>query len=362
MFLNTKKIALVFIVISLLGLICVAQQVKKPEEISLDQQTADLMLISAINESKSVNELSARVSLADSIVSILSKSRPTSCREMLDDIFQEALKKKKELASPIQSMTEADSKKIKVADPDIAIMSLIKIAGKFSPSLAKKYSEEYTEEKDSKSNSPLQDELKLKIATQMIASDPMAAVSLATQALRSGVTTKVLIFLATLRQKDVALADSFVATALRSIELRHSSEDVNELLIISAYTYTPQLVSTILQDGLAFRSIPDYLEVADSYPPNPALAQQFMQSNIKILLASSRYAQGDLSVRAFSDFYLLGMLESYSPSFDLTSTIQKQKTAISQYLRSDQLEKAATQLGRWNILRIKAAATNSRLC
>ena len=354
MFLNSKKIVLVFTGIVLFSFACLAQQLNKIDDLSLDQQTADLTLLSAINQLAEVKDLQARVLLAGSIIPMLAKSRPTSCREMLDDIFREALKKKQELNSPITAASTIDSKKVKVADPDVVIMSLIKIAGKFSPALAKKYSEEYTAEKDSKNDSPLRDELKLKIAIEMIESDLPAAISLATQALRSGVTTDVLIFLATLRQKDIALANNFAATALQSIEVRHSNEDVNELLLILAYVFTPQLVPTITPLGLAFSSIPDYIDIADTYPPNPALAQQFIQSSMKILLASSRYAQGNLAERAFSDFYLLGMLDSYSPSVDVASTFRKQKTAISQFLRPEQLEKAATQLGRWNELRLKS--------
>ena len=354
MFLTKKEIHLIATGILLVSLTCTAQQTEKPPEPSIDQQTADLALLSAIRELRDVKDLSARVSLAGSIVTMLAKSRPTSCREMLDEIFRETLKKKQELSSPTAPTNKPDDKKEKVVDPDVVIMRLIKIAGKFDPALAKKYTQEYTAAKDSNNNEPLRDELKIKIATQMIESDPQGAITLATQALRSGVTTDILVFLATLRQKNIALADNFATTALRSIEARRSNEDVNELLIIFAYTFTPQLVPTVYPEGLAFSSIPSYRDIAENYPTNPILAQQFMQSSMKILSASTRYAQGNLAERAFPDSYLLGMLEPYATTADLAATIRKQKTAISQYLRPEQLTYMSAQLGRWNELRLKA--------
>ena len=360
MFLTKIKILLIVTGILLFSLTCSAQQTEKATEPSLDQQTADLALLSAIRELREVKDLSARVSLAGSIVTMLAKHRPTSCREMLDEIFREILKQKQELSSPTAAANKPEDKKEKFVDPDVVILSLIKIAAKFDAALAKKYTEDYTTEKDSKNNSPLQDELKLKLATQMIESDPQGAITLATQALLSGVKTDVLIFLATLREKNISLADNFAVTALRSIESRYSNEDVNELLIIFAYIFTPQLVPIVHSGGLAFRNIPAYQDISENYPTNLILAQQFTQSSMRILLAPARYAQGNLAERAFPDSYLLGMLEPYSTSIDLAATIRKQKSAITQYLLPDQLARISAQLGRWNELRLKSDDTKQK--
>ena len=353
MFLTKKETHFIATGILLVSLTCTAQQTENPTDLSIDQQTADLALLSAIRELRDVKDLSARVSQAGSIVTMLAKSRPTSCREMLDEIFREILKQKQELSSPTASAKKPEDKKEKIVDPDVVIMSLIKIAGKFDPALAKKFTEEYTAEKDTKNNAPLRDELKIKIATQMIESDLQGAITLATQALRSGVTTDVLVFLATLRQKNIALADNFATTALRSIEARRNTEDANELMIIFAYTFTPQLVPIVHPEGLAFSNITS-LDIFENYPTNPILAQQFMQRSMRILLASTRYAQGNLAERALPDSYLLGMLEPYSTSVDLAATIRKQKSAIAQYLLPVQLPRLSAQLSRWNELRLKA--------
>jgi hypothetical protein len=363
MFLSKTRVAVILGSI-FLNMICFAQDSDtSKEDETIDRQQATYALVFAINEMRVLNDLQARVSLAESILPLLSKSRPQSCREMLDEIFSDALRERKELTSSsnanLKSLSDSKLNTEKKPNPDAIIRNLIKIAGKFDPALAKKYVEEYTAEKESekKTQSPLRDELKLALATEMVESDPIAAVTLATQALSSEIAENVLIFLATLRKKDRSLADNFAITVMRSIEVRRGSNDYNEFLVIFAYVFTPQLIPSVRSVGLVYSSVPTYQAIAESYPPSSILVQQFMQSNMRVLLNPNRYATAlseFLASRALGDYYLLSMLEPYQPSFDLVAAIRKQRSAISQYLRPDQIEKATAQIERWNGLRSKS--------
>ena len=192
MLLSKTGTILIFVSVMIFSLCGIAQQTGKPknvlqadppkEEGTIDQQRATYALISAINEMQDLKDLQTRVLLAESILPLLAKSRPQSCRELLDAIFSDALRNKKELnsTSTAANLKPAADNKLnsgKTPNPDTIIRNLIKITGKFDSSLAKRYTEEYTAEKESgqKPQGPLRDELKLALATDMVESDPTGA-------------------------------------------------------------------------------------------------------------------------------------------------------------------------------------------
>ncbi len=349
-----KRLFLSLLSLFVSAIFAVAQPRTQTQEDSLDKQLATNTLLSAISEMKEIPDLQTRESLAESIVPLLAKTRPNSCREMLDAIFNDALKKKPERPSSDGAKKNTD----KSGDADGVIRKLIKLAAKLDVSLAKKYIEEYTAEKEAqkKSKSSLSNELKMKLAIEMVNDDAAEAINLATQALSSGVTDDCLVFLATLRKKNIPLADNFALTAVQSIAAQRSLDDVNELFIIFAYVLTPQLIPAVRTEGLAFSSIIAYQEVADNYPINPTLSQQYFQNCARMMLRPDRYAALATNVqaaRAQADFLFISLLEPYFPpsSPDINAQLLQRRGQISQYIQPQQITQLQTQINRWQELR-----------
>ena len=88
------------------------------------------MLDSVIDELREVDDINARISLAETIVTLLAKSRPERCRGMLDSLFDEALQSRRDEASKaVESNTDA------------MLDRIIKIAARLDTRLAQSFVE-----------------------------------------------------------------------------------------------------------------------------------------------------------------------------------------------------------------------------
>ena len=199
-----------------------------------------------IDEIKEVEDLRSRVELAERIVRLLVKKRPERLRKLLDTIFDDAIA----LSAPSKTKSVP-------ADLNSILRRIIQTAALIDVEFARGYIQALSNVKapdgTAKSASDLS-VLHLRIATELTRSNPSLAVEVATRSLGGGIVPDTLLFLASLRQVDIAAANGFFITALQRCQAR-GAKDINELLLLSSYVFSPFKVPTVASQGLGVLNI-----------------------------------------------------------------------------------------------------------
>lgn len=314
-------------------------------------QNAINLLDSTIDELKAIEDVEARVTFATDIVRLFGSVKPERCRQMLDSIFDELMKLKNAKGS--QSKSQRPS-------PDALLQKLIQAAASFDRKLARNYINRYLEEAPAQKGEPAtpaqslsqQADLSMLLALQLIETDSALSVRVAQSAVAVAVTVRALEFLGTLRKKDAGLANAFFTTALQSVTARRGT-DINELLLLYTYVFSPTRVLWLTPQGIVVRQLPAYQKVAQEYPVDPRLAQQFLQASAQILVADPQHRQGNpnAGTSAAGDLYLLNLIKpqaaQYAPK--LLGPLSEQAELLVVYLQPEQysrLQSDVEKLGR----------------
>jgi len=320
---------------------------QKTDPVSLAiRQDALMTADQAIDEITRVEDLRSRVVLAEQIVRLLSKVRPERCKKLLNTIFDDAMTIKR------NSLKDKSAP----ANLDLIISKVIQAAALIDVEFARRYVEALSESRaaDVPSGKVSGSSLGyLKIATDLTRTNPSLAVTLARRSLAEGLTSETLVFLASLREHDIELANRFFLDALQSCHDR-GGKNVNELLLLYAYIFSPMTVPTVSQ-GIAVLSIPGYAEVAKSHAIDNALARQYLELVALILLDPRRYVPANVEMLTSGvegDFYLLSIVEPLAAAFLPTraSAISTQRIAVASYLQDNQREAALSAADRWKNL------------
>lgn len=330
-------------------------------KLSPAQQNALYVLDSVIDELPKLDRVQERVSLAAAIVKLMSPMRPERCRRMLDSLFNDAIQLKQTDSSGVED---------KRPDPDSIVREIIQIAAIFDVKLAQSYIDKYTEDVAS-SNEPSAVSkqttrtaaLYLKLASELIEKEPTKAMSIASKSLSAAIMPETLVFLGKLRKRDAALADNFFTAALRSTKMRRGN-DVNELLFLYSYIFTPLRVPIVTSKGLGTYALYDYLDVAESYSVNPVLARQYIDIVEQSLLDSTRY-RGDIQPPVFGaagDFYLISLIEPQVAVYAsaMSQSLQQQKNFLLNFLEPDQRVKSQASTDKWNNIPDKVSLTSAK--
>jgi hypothetical protein len=345
---------LILVILFLIPVAVLAATAQPPPQTPSAKQDAALLAIRqdaistanrVIDELGEIEDLHARVALAEKIVELLHKARPDRCKKMLNSIFDDAVAQKAE-----------KSKSGSTSTVDSIIGRVIGAAGRIDLELADRYIQTLSDLKNDDSKPENHDlhsaTLYLTIATDIIRSNPSLAITVATRALVTGIPPQTLVFLASLRDHDPALANRFLITALQSWQKRGGKE-VNELLLLYAYVFSPLRVPTISSHGISVFNIPAYSAVAKNYPPDPALATQFLTTVIDVLSNSDRYFPGNaeaLVAGVEGDVYTLNILEPLI-AIHLPNKLQlvaARRNTLSNYLQGAQREATLASMERWN--------------
>ena len=317
---------------------------------STTRQSAILLLDSAIEELGEIEDIRARVSMAETIVKLLGKSRPERCHKMLDSLFDATLQ--------LQKM--GPSGKGERSDSNVILEKIIQIAAELDRSFAQSYIDRYVSIEDSSSekstaSSPLSSRTAtwyMKIATELFEKDPVLALSMAQRSLSMAVPPETLVFLAGLRKRDVVQANNIFGVALNGIKLRRGL-DVNELLLLYAYVFSPTRVPVFSSQGLALFNIPSYQSVAANHYVDPALARQYLTTTTALVLDAQRYYPGNkeqLTSGLSGDFCLVSLLEPaarrYTP--ELSDVVSRQKHILAGYIGPDVQAESSSSVNRWN--------------
>jgi hypothetical protein len=298
-----------------------------------------------IDEMGEVEDLLLRATLAEKIVDLLSKKRPDRCRKMLNAIFDDMMAQKE----------EASKRNLTPPHWELVVSRVIRAAAVIDLRLSQRYLELLSDSKrDNRkpgAGTSASTSLYLRIATDLIRSNPALAVTVAGRALATEIPPDTLRFLASLREYDIATANRFVLTALQSCQNR-GAKDINELLVLYSYVFSPSTVPTVSKQGIGILSIPEYSGLANARESNTALARQYLSVVADTLLDPNRYIQGNIESLALGvegDFYVILLLEplvaTYLPS--KLQTFASQRNTLTSYLQPARREAAFAAADRW---------------
>jgi hypothetical protein len=269
------------------------------------------MLETVAGELREVEDYPTRVAMSADVVKLLAKREPKRCRQLLDALFEEALRAREPQVGDVSAARGQ-------VDFDEVAQSIIKLAATFDSTLARAYTDRYAEIRNQADTaasaqgkmSPQVADLYLRLATKLVESDPALAVATASRTLPGAVSTSTLVFLETLRRRDIRLANEFLSSTLQSLTLR-GGEDINELFLLYSYVFSPSNVLSVIDGRLVFRQISEYKSVVSQRPVDPALANRYLAAATQILLDPNRYAGGigRLRAGAVGDLYFARIIE-----------------------------------------------------
>ncbi|HYJ86175.1 MAG TPA: hypothetical protein VEW46_08980 [Pyrinomonadaceae bacterium] len=310
------------------------------------------ILESASDQLKDVEDIQARTSLTDGIVKLLAKKRPARCRESLTSLFDDVRRLRAELVNS----KDADEDKLAILDS--TIQKVIVIAAGFDRKLGKAFIEKHTEDetqkeetaKDHKLRPRADAEIGLRVAAALLDKDAPAALSFAQRAIDVAVPPETLLFLASLRKKDITSADNFFAAALSTVERRRGT-DVNELLVLYCYIFSPTQIPQVNAEGLVLRFVQGYSSIAENYQVNPILAKMYFNTLYR-LIGESRYSPErfpKLTWRAAGDFFLATILAPTAAKYfpPLVESFQAQQYLLTNYLNAGERAQVQKQVDGW---------------
>ena len=306
---------------------------------------------SVIDELPQVENLLDRLSIAEGAVKLLAKTDTKGCRKLLDSLFDGARE--------ARAARLAD-KNAQVPNPDLIVERIVRLATLFDAKLAESYIDRYsapdesgtTSDPNSNRKSAQNAALRLKMALDLIDKAPASSVSVAETSLGAGVFPETLAFLSNLRKRDVALANRFFANAVASVRGR-GGLDVNELLLLYAYVFSPLRVPVVSSQGLGTYNIPAYNATAQEYPTEPVLARLYLAAAAQAVLDPNRLNPENLPSLArgiVGDYYFVSFIQpaavNYAPS--LVDSLSVRRTVLGGLLQAQQREASDAATERWN--------------
>jgi len=331
-------------------------QKRKANKVLPVQQTALAYLNQVADELRSVEDLNERTAISRDVVKILAAKNRERCQKLLDDLFADVSKVVE------ASLSEEPSQRKKADD---LIRDVIKIAANFDGNLARSYVARYAESKQQNASAaasspnsssslnltPEVADLHLRLATELVESDPALALSVAEKTAASAIIPRTLIFLEVLRKKDAPKANSFLTLTLRHITQRQG-ENINELLLLYSYVFSPLRVPYVVPEGLTIRRIADYQDIVEDRQPDPVLARQYLQAVTQILSQPDRYTAGvaRLTAGTAGDLYLIGLIQPHALKYlpEVAEPLSAQQTLLVSALEQDKRTSVQETTDRWN--------------
>ena len=319
----------------------------KNYDISDRHRKANLLLESAADEIRDIDNFEARITLAEEVVKLLARQRPDRCRHMLDAIFDKLLLAKS--ASPPDTETRLNSN----------LRRVISIAATFDYKLAQSYVDRVSvdAQRDNIHTLTLSGpglEFQLMLATQLIEKDPEVAVTMAARTLQTAVTGGTLVFLGQLRNKAPVLAGSFFSSAINSVKARQG-RDVNELFLLYSYAFSLTQVPRIVSEQLVLHQLREYMTASKDRPVDAELARLFLRAAAEILLEPSRYTPANvaaLSAGPSGDLYLIKLVLPYVKTYlpPIADRLAGQQQIIAAYLNPDRAAQLDATVGKFNAM------------
>lgn len=347
----------VFILLALLSPV-VAQQGQPPSILTTNQAShpqkngaasirkkAIDTLAPLLHELMQVDNLQQKVTLAQPLVRLLSRTHAEECQKLLSELFDECLRLRSE---------KRDSPQETYLDPDLLAKKIIQISASLDRKFAKSLLEKYDTAGSSDQNkSPSTDlsriRFHLSVASELIEENVELASSVAEKVISGSVIPETLVFLDLLRQKDLLMANRLFAMALAGLRMRGGA-DPNESLLLFSYVFCPQQIPVITPQGLGVYHLAAGSPLP-AYRPNVAVAQQYLDNTTALLLDPARYGRPNLppTFGPRGDWLLIKFIQPeaaiYRPS--LTNPLLAQQYVLENRME-DRKTEALASLDRWN--------------
>lgn len=315
------------------------------QQIASAQKNAISALEPLLEDIRQVDDLREQVALAETLISLLSTKRPEACRKLLISLLDDCISLKTDAA---------EEDKTKRADPDSLARKIIQIAANFDQKLAKSLLERYSNISDQEPTSSTADvaraKFRLRVAIELIEKNPALAASTAEQVLAGPVMPETLLFLNKLRERNASTASRLFSVSLRGVQSR-GGRDPNELLVLFSFVFSPQQIPVVTEQGMGVYHLPGYAPSPD-YHEDPALARQYLETAVQLLLDPGRYSRENLpTFGAVGDWFLIKLIEPNAALYrgDLVNSLLAQQYVLEARLQAQQVE-ASASLDRWNNL------------
>ena len=160
-----------------------------------------------------------------------------------------------------------------------------------------------------------------------------------------------LLFLHKLREKNPSTANTLSSVALRGVQSR-GGRDPNELLLLFTFVFSPPQIPVVTTQGMGVYHLQGYAPSAD-HQPDLAVARQYLETTIQVLLDPGRYSREDLlpTFGPVGDWFLIKLIEPKAALYrgDFMNSLLAQRYVLEGRLQARQVE-ASASLDRWNNL------------
>lgn len=208
------------------------------------------------------------MTLADTVITLLSEKQPESCRKLLNSLFDDCLGLRKD---------QRDQDESKQLDTDSLVRRIIQISATFDRKLAQSFLEKYAAvdslelgQESTRARTTSLMKFYMTTAPQLVQRDPALAASIAEKSGFSSIIPETFVFLTTLRQRDAVTSNRLFLSALRAVQLR-GGRDANELLMLFSFVFAPQQIPMVTPQGLGVYILPNGASLRD-YPADLGLA------------------------------------------------------------------------------------------
>jgi len=252
------------------GVILIRRQEERPNS----REVALAVLSSLPEEMRDIEDPEERLELVVRVAEVLERDSPERAKALLTAAFEEMLK------------YESDAKQTEMPDRWNALRKrIISRIARHDEELAKRLLDRLYERGFSSEETSSAQIGYVQFARGLIDDRPNLANYMARKRMRSLLSWEGLLFLLDLREKDKAQADRLFLEVASQVA-SEGAKDVNELLLLYAYAFSPALPLELTEKTPRMLSLPGYRQGS----ADPEVAVPFLQSVIPPLLAPERYA------------------------------------------------------------------------
>jgi len=232
------------------------------------------MLSLLLDEVRDIKEKGRRLELMTRIAEVLGQQDPELAKMLLLQIFDETLKRE----------DDAKAEKMRTDEANTLLRRIISLIAKDNRELAKSLLDRLDRETAAFEETSAGGSSYVQFARGLAETHPDLAGYMVKKRTQSFLSWEGLLFLFDLRERERLQADSLFLDMTAHV-VNQGARNVNELLMLYAYAFSPPLPMELMQNGLRALSLPGYRPGSIDSP----LAVQWLRMVIPPLLAPERY-------------------------------------------------------------------------
>jgi len=286
--------------------------VRQQEESQSPRDIALAVLSSVLEDVREIREADQRLELTVRIAELLGREDPDRAKGLLARAFEETLTYQDDVKTDELQLSKVNALQRRI----------ISLIAQHDEALAKSWLDRLDERIESADGASRY----VSFARGLVEDHPELAGHMARKRLKSFLNWEGLRFLSDLRRKEKSQADSLFLD-LAAWVASQGARDVNELLVLYAYAFSPPFPIELTRSGPRALALPGYQPGAI----DPQLAVKFLQTVIPPLLAPERYAGDGPSWGPHGDFVFITVILPQCHQFfpSLTDELEMQRNALA---------------------------------